>query len=124
MKALLIEPDKTLAGVISKLFARKGHEIIWSTGAEDAIEKIDDSIPDVIILEIQLAKHNGVEFIHEARSYPDLAAIPIILYTVVSKLDLLIDEEALAALNIKRYLYKPFVSVTDLLNVAQQVERS
>ena len=121
MNVLLIEPDKTLAGIITKMFARKGYTTSWSTSAEDAIEKIDELKPDTIILEIQLAKHNGVEFIHEARSYPDLCDIPIILYTSVSKQDLLIAEETLRALNIKKYLYKPFVSISDVLNAVQQV---
>ena len=62
MNVLLIEPDKTLAGIITKMFARKGYTTSWSTSAEDAIEKIDELKPDTIILEIQLAKHNGVEF--------------------------------------------------------------
>ena len=47
--------------------------------------------------------------------------ISIILYTSVSKQDLAVDEETLRALNIKKYLYKPFVSISDLLNAVQQV---
>jgi len=53
------------------------------TGAQAAVHAADERQPDVVVIELQLPAHNGVEFLHEFRSYPEWQWIPVVVNTVL-----------------------------------------
>lgn len=85
MKVLLIEPDAFLAEALMALISARGHEVFWKKTAQSALDSLEDSVPEAIILELQLGLHNGIEFIYELRSYSEWQNIPIIVHTINSK---------------------------------------
>jgi DNA-binding response OmpR family regulator len=72
--------------------------------------------PDLVILELQLVEHSGIEFLYEFRSYTDWQQVPVIIQSQVPPAEfadswqLLHDE-----LGVRGYLYKPRTSLTQLL---------
>jgi len=97
----------------------------WQSSAQDAIDSIDKSKPKLIILELQLHVHNGIEFLHELRSYPDWQMIPIILLTLVPEHELGLSEDSKKQLNIVGYHYKPHTSLEQLVEfVNEELKRS
>jgi DNA-binding response OmpR family regulator len=76
---LLIEPDIVLANIYTKALTHEGYRVVVAGDAQAAISLADKSKPDLIIMEIQLVSHNGIEFIYELRSYPEWQDIPIII---------------------------------------------
>lgn len=113
---LLIEPDKLLADTVSKYLNDNGYQVVCSDGAQDAILKIDKKKPQLIILEVLLAEHNGIEFLYEMRSYPDLLNIPVIIFSRVGSDDLGISEKLKVDLMISNILYKPDTTMKKLLD--------
>ena len=113
MTILLIEPDVQLGQIYMAALQRAGHSVYWQRDAQSAIEAANTAKPDVVILEIQLARHNGVEFLYEFRSYPDWQETPILLNT--NALDLPADEHLLSTLGVKAIHYKPQTTLGELI---------
>ena len=116
---LVVEPDELLAKTYRRILNDSGYYVRSSTNAQDAIIDIDSTKPDVILVEIQLRLHNGIELLNEIRSYPDLSEIPIIVLTYVPEASfssLLNDKQ----LKIVKYLYKSQATHQDILFAVQE----
>lgn len=106
-RILLLEPDRKLAEVYRSFLESKGQEVVVAHHAQDAVMAADACRPDVVVLELQLVGHSGVEFLHEFRSYAEWWSVPIIVHTMVSPLSFGGDEMTLRRFGIVQYLYKP-----------------
>lgn len=113
MRVLLIEPDIQLGTIYRQALQRAGHIVSWQSGAQSAIEAADRQKPDVVVLELQLARHNGVEFLYEFRSYPDWEQVPIILHTSVTMPP--VNKELLERLGVRALHYKPQTTLGELV---------
>ena len=115
MNVLIIEPSKELARVLAE--ACDSHEIsaVVAHNAQEAIKKADKKTPDIVVMELLIPRHNGLEFIHEFRSYPEWLDIPIILYSNISREELGLDDRKLNEMGIASYLYKPTTSLDSLI---------
>jgi len=118
---LLVEPDAVLARTYKEALKGAGFEVAVAHQAQSAIKLMDEKSPKLIILELQLAGHNGVELIYELRSYPDWQNVPIIILTEVNQADSGVDKTAMGALNIAEYCYKATTSLADLTKAVSLV---
>lgn len=121
MRVLLIEPDKVLANTYSQYLHGEGNEVNTAHNAQSAVHSADESKPDIVVLELQLAGHSGVEFLYEFRSYPEWQDIPVILHTMVPPQSLTISELLIDQLRIAGYLYKPSTSLRKLNSTLGEV---
>lgn len=112
-RVLLIEPNRILADAYSQGLERTGHTVTWLTNAQDAMASLDQHMPDVVVIELQLAVHNGIEFLYELRSYADLARLPVIVHSFLPQHEFMQGITA-ANLSVHEYLYKPKTSIADL----------
>ncbi len=119
-RVLIIESDKLLAGNLRAYLEKLGHSVSWRCDPQSAVNSADKRRPDVVILDLVLAGHNGVEFLYEFRSYPEWLTVPIIIYSSVSPEDLSGAELAMADLTVGAYHHKP---ETSLAQLAASVER-
>jgi len=120
---LLIEPDLLLARSYYDALKTAGHVVTAVPSAQAAVLAADESKPDIVIMEVQLVGHSGIEFLYEFRSYADWQQVPLIIHTVVppnefaGARDLLMRE-----MGVTLYLYKPQTSLKKLLrSVAELV---
>lgn len=118
-RILLVEPDKILGSLYSSSLRKAGHEVVWCQNAQQAISELDQDKTSLVVLELQLALHNGIEFLYELRSYSDWAALPVIILSHVPKSEFsmtLIDD-----CNIACYLYKPQTNLRQLNQAVDEV---
>ena len=120
---LVIEPDRILAKTISDYISSNGHIVNTVAGAQDAVSSVDNLLPDIIILEIVLTSHNGIEFLYELRSYPDWQTIPVVIYSRIDRHELGITTKLRSDLNIEEILYKPDTSMKKLLDIIEDILR-
>ncbi len=118
---LLVEPDKILGATYKHALQSAGYKIAVQAHAQTAIHSVDKQKPKVIVTELQLAEHNGVEFLYELRSYPDWQNIPVIILTSVPPNDSGLSSEAQKQLNIVRYCYKPATTLTNLIEYVNEL---
>lgn len=120
MNILLIEPNAQLAKVYSQYLASQKNVVAVSHDAQGAVHMIDSAVPDVIVLELQLSQHGGIEFLHELRSYPEWKDIPIVLHTMVPHDRLGLSDNLRRSLGIVGYFYKPTTSLAQLKSGVEQ----
>jgi len=107
-RILLIEPNTSLARLYQHMLTREGYEVSHATGAQAGIDAADKASPDVVILELQLPRHSGIEFLHEFRSYAEWWEVPVIVNTAIPPSKLEPAQDALKAdLGVRTILYKP-----------------
>lgn len=120
-KVLLIEPDRLLASIYAGALKEAGYKVSYATSAQSAIQVADKVKPDLIILEIQLIEHSGIEFMYELRSYVDWQDIPIIINSIVPPAEFNGNHDLLTGeLGVVGYLYKPQSSLKQLLAMADE----
>lgn len=120
-RVLLIEPDLPLATTYAAALRTGGCQVDHRAGAQAAVAAADAARPDVVVMELLLAGHNGLEFLYEFRSYADWQDIPIVLLTNVSPGELAVSRTALAQLGISVHLYKPHASLGQLLRAVRGI---
>ena len=118
---LLLEPDMVLAQTYQAALEQAGHQVWWRQEAQTALDVLDDQPIDLIILELQLADHNGVEFLHEIRSYPDWDELPVLLHSSLPQVPASLGQKFWPQLGIAGYLYKPHASLARLRQTVDQL---
>lgn len=78
---LIVDDEEWLAAHNSRVLRREGYQVSVVHNALQAIEAVDRSLPDVMVLDLFMPGANGVALLHEMRSYNDLQAVPVILCT-------------------------------------------
>lgn len=121
MNVLIVEPDTVLARQYQNVFKAGGVQAFIAHDAQSAVAAVDKNKPDLVILELQLAGHSGIEFLHEFRSYEDWANIPVVIYSSVPEYILGVDKKVWQQFGVKRYFYKPKTSLQQLLGVAKTI---
>lgn len=114
MHVLLLEPDKVLAAIYAQALSKAGHSVVCESDAQAAINNIDKYTPDVVILELQLASHNGLEFLYELRSYPEWQNMPAVVLSTVPDTSFSVGMQQ--QLGVVAYHYKPQTTINSLLN--------
>ncbi len=119
-RILLIEPNTVLAELYQRMLAKEGFEVVHTVSAQEAISEADAATPDIVIIELQLPRHSGIEFLHEFRSYPEWGHIPVIAHTVIAPSRLADLRQPLTQeLGVTAILYKPKTSLEILLQTVQ-----
>lgn len=123
---LLIDPNVALARTYMQALQHAGHQVVHVVGAQEAIDAADKQVPNLVVLELQIAIHDGIEFLHEFRSYPEWQAIPVIVLTGITPAAIASSKNTLAGeLGVVACLYKPQTSLQQLLSsVNEQLVRT
>lgn len=122
MNILLVEPDRLLADTYRAALETAGHRVVMCASAQSAIFAADEGVPDVVILELQLVGHSGLEFLYEFRSYPEWQHVPVVALTHIPAgefsggWDILRDQ-----LGVRAYHYKPLTSLQKLLRTISDI---
>jgi DNA-binding response OmpR family regulator len=116
VKALVVDDDLVLSDVLAFTLRREGYEVITAHDGLAAIDRWRDESPDLILLDINLPKLDGLAVCRRIRA---LADTPIIILTVRGEEDDVVRGLELGA---DDYITKPF-SPRQLVARAQAVLR-
>ncbi len=101
----ITEDSKSQARIAEKIFSDRGYEVILAENGMDALYKINESPPDLIISDVEMPHMNGYELCRTVKSDTELKHIPFILLTLLSSItDVVKGLEAGA----DYYLTKPY----------------
>ncbi|AEI49506.1 response regulator transcription factor [Runella slithyformis] len=102
---LLVEDDAELKKNIVEYFEGFNHIVNSSSNGMEALDVLDNFLPDIIICDILMPKMNGLQFLSEKKKYPLVCNIPIIFITANSSVD---GKLAMLAQGAIDYISKPF----------------
>ncbi len=118
---LMLEPDTLMASTYRQVCAYAGHNMRRVVSAQEGVFEVDERRPDIIIVEVQLIAHSGIEFLYELRSYPEWQDIPALIHSIVPPCEFEDSMDLLRnMLGVKEYLYKPHTSVQGFLRAVRE----
>lgn len=122
MNILLVDSNVTTQKSLKK--ACESHSLLCAADAQSAVEQANSQQPDVVILELRLGSHSGLEFLYEFRTYADWQHIPVIVYTTVKLTDEVLMSQSWTQLDVFRYIYKPEASLQAVVDAIDKVRVS
>jgi DNA-binding response OmpR family regulator len=79
-KQLLLVDDEAVIAMIIRIQFEKDYDIVTINNGLDAMKwLLDGNIPDLIILDLNMPKMNGVEFLEEVRKFNYFRKLPLIV---------------------------------------------
>jgi two-component system, sensor histidine kinase and response regulator len=120
-KILLVEDEKQLLDNISVLLNAEGYEIITAENGLEALKKLDQSTPDLIISDIMMPYLSGFELFKQIKQNPKIKFIPFLFLTAKSSYSSIREGMNLGA---DDYITKPFTSEDLLKSVKVRLEKS
>jgi len=80
-RALVVDDSRSARVVLSRMLERYGILVDSAESAEAALDYLKDRRPDVIFMDHLMPGMDGLQAVREIKAQPDLAAIPIMMYT-------------------------------------------
>src|SRR5262245_15001654 len=80
-RALVVDDSRSARVVMSRMLERYGILVDSAESAEAALEYLKDRKPDVIFMDHLMPGMDGLTAVREIKANPDLASIPIMMYT-------------------------------------------
>lgn len=102
---MVVDDSVTVRKVTSRLLERNGMEVLTAKDGLDAITSLQEHIPDLILLDIEMPRMDGFEVASQVRHSSRLKHIPIIMIT--SRTGDKHRERAMS-IGVNEYLGKPF----------------
>ncbi|ENZ5588628.1 response regulator YycF [Enterococcus hirae] len=101
-KILVVDDEKPISDIVKFNLAKEGYDVYTAYDGEEALEKVTEVEPDLILLDLMLPKMDGLEVAREVRKTYDM---PIIMVTAK---DSEIDKVLGLELGADDYVTKPF----------------
>lgn len=117
---MVVDDSVTVRKVTSRLLERSGYEVLLAKDGMDAISKLEDTKPDIMLLDIEMPRMDGFEVASLVRHNPRLEDLPIIMITSRTGEK---HRERAFAIGVNAYMGKPFVeqqlleTINELLTV-------
>jgi CheY-like chemotaxis protein len=112
---LLAEDNQVNSEMVRTYLASYGYIVLAAQNGEEVLKKVEETIPDIIVMDIQMPKMDGLEATQRIRRDPRFAAIPILALTALVMPG---DRERCLEAGANEYLSKP-VSLAVLLKTIQ-----
>ncbi|MEO0997445.1 MAG: response regulator, partial [Pseudomonadota bacterium] len=78
---LVVDDSITVRRVTERFLVRQGLRVATAKDGIDALSRLDEEVPDVILLDIEMPRMDGYEFASHVRNDERFAEIPIIMIT-------------------------------------------
>jgi len=121
---LLVEDDSVDAMTVSRAFKdlKVSNQLVIRLNGEEALDYLQDNgseKPCVILLDLNMPKMNGIEFLKIAKADKDMKKIPVIVLTTSKEDQDKVDsfEYSVAGYIVKPVDYKKFVEAMRILNL-------
>ena len=110
---LVIDDDASVRDLLSRFLEREGFRVATAPGAEEGLKLARELEPTVITLDVMMPEVDGWTALGLLKKDPKVAAIPVVMLTMVS------DEDKGYALGATDYLQKP-IERTELAGVLRR----
>jgi DNA-binding response OmpR family regulator len=104
-KILVVDDDKSICEILECILLYEKFKVLFAYSGEEALEKLHDNSPDLVILDVAMPGISGLEVCRRIRKDPIHSRIPIIMLTAkTTKEDRILGYDAGA----DEYIAKPF----------------
>lgn len=80
-RILAVDDTRALLTMLVACLESGGHEVVTARDGVEALERLREHKPDLVITDLNMPRMNGLEFIEAARKEPEGRAVPMLLLT-------------------------------------------
>ena len=108
---LVVDDSLTVRRVTQRLLVREGYRVVLAKDGMDALERLAEEVPQVILSDIEMPRMDGFDLVRNIRADARLRDLPVIMITsrIAQK-----HRDYAAELGVDHYLGKPYAE-DDLL---------
>ncbi len=118
---MVVDDSITMRKVTTRVLERNDMEVVTAKDGLDAVEKLQDKVPDIVLLDVEMPRMDGYELATYMKNDPRLKLVPIIMIT--SRTGEKHRQRALE-IGVERYLGKPYQEADLLRNVQETLRLS
>jgi len=115
-KILIAEDNPVNRELLRELLEVRGHTVVEACDGEEALRIIEQTQPDLVLLDIGMPLLDGFGVIRKIRENPRFASMPVVAVTAYAMRG---DREKILSSNFDGYLSKP----VDARSLAQELDR-
>lgn len=116
-KVMLAEDDATMLSLLSTLLKMEGFETTNLGINEDVLAVVRRDQPDVILLDVNLAQGNGIDFLRQIRQDEELRDIVVIMSSGMP-----LEQESMQA-GAHSFLLKPYMPDTLINAIKKEISQ-
>lgn len=84
-KVLVVDDEPEAVELLVEFLASKGYEVLTATSGEEALQRVKEDRPHLVLLDIRMPKMNGIEVLRRIREIdPEMG---VIMVTAVNEED-------------------------------------
>lgn len=117
MKVLLVDDEQSLLDVFSQTLETGGFQVITSLNGKEGLEKAQEAMPDMVLLDQVLPDMAGNEVLQMLKSNPATREIPVAILSNFNQRELVQDAINLGAVD---YILKYKIEPKDLIEKVNQ----
>lgn len=116
-KVLVVDDEVYILHILDFILGAENYDVVTATNGEQALQKVRDEKPDLVVLDIMMPKLDGYETCRRIKSDPKTKLIPVILLTAKGRE---VDQKLGREVGASDYITKPF-SPSKLIERVQAV---
>jgi chemosensory pili system protein ChpA (sensor histidine kinase/response regulator) len=113
---MVVDDSITMRKVTGRVLERSGYEVMTAKDGIDALERLNERVPDVMLLDIEMPRMDGYELATHIRNDVRLRGIPIIMVTSRTGEK---HRQRAFEIGVDRYLGKPYQEAELMRNVQE-----
>jgi len=114
---LLVEDDEELASVYMARFEAEGFATARASNGEQALAKVLETKPDLILLDIMMPRVSGFDVLDILRNTPQTQHSKVIMMSALSSDK---DVQKAKALGVDDYIIKSQVAMADVVHIVRK----
>lgn len=116
-RVLVVEDNLMNKILVREMLTLNGYEVLEASTGKEAIDKVLNERPDIVLMDIHLPEMDGIEATKFIKSKKGLDDIPIVALTASAMIG---DEQKILSEGFDGYVPKP-IELSRLLNVVSDV---
>ncbi|MHB1000247.1 MAG: response regulator transcription factor [Armatimonadota bacterium] len=119
-KILAVDDEKHIVKLVQVNLERQGYEVVTANDGKEALQKVEEENPDLIVLDVMMPYMDGFEVLQNLRRNPGTRDIPVIMLTAKAQ-----DADVFKGWQsgVDCYLTKPF-NPMELISFVKRIFKS
>jgi two-component system, OmpR family, alkaline phosphatase synthesis response regulator PhoP len=104
-RILVVDDEIYIVHILEFTLTMEGYEVLTASDGEEALRKMEQERPDLVVLDIMMPKLDGYEVCRRLRADEEFQSVPVILLSAKGRP---IDRETGLEVGADDYIVKPF----------------
>jgi len=113
-RVIVVEDEPNIAESLNFILQRAGYEVKWVNDGNDAVFEVQNSHPDVVVLDVMLPNRSGLDILRDIRAAPAISQTPVLMLSAKGQSK---DVEIAIETGANHYMVKPFSNAEVLAKI-------